>query len=114
MNDKIYVPEYTPQKYPCVTYSQSYIRAYKTQPRRNSVIDRDTFYFNNHYDRVSDTQIFGNYDISLVCLPEAQLTDNYFYRHDIDNILIVFIIISLVTIYFPFRLFLKLFKKGGF
>ena len=39
-------------------------------------------------------------------------TDNYYYRVDFVNILLMFFIMSIFIIYIPFKLFSKIFRKG--
>lgn len=113
MNSKIYVPNYTLQKYPCVVYSENNIRAYYSVPQPNRTISYDIFYIRNHYDSFTYQQTFGNNIGNIQCVPNHRLTDDVYYRHDIDSILILFIIFVLVGFIFPFKLIMKLFKRGA-
>lgn len=43
----------------------------------------------------------------------SNFTDNYYYRIDFVNILLMFFIMSIFIIYIPLKIFSKLFRKGG-
>ena len=105
----IYVPNHN--NYNCIVYQSNHLRAYKQDPNINNVVDVDYIYFTNHYDIVSykqNTSNWGTYE----CIPSNQVTDDYFYRHDITDILIFFTILLFFTVLIPIKIFSKLFKKG--
>lgn len=107
---KIYVPEYTPQKYPCVRISSSTLRAYHQTPQSNRVIEYTEFYLANHYMSVDGTQQFSN-TVNVICEPQINLTNEYWYRTDIADLLLAFAILVVATIYFPFKLFERIFRR---
>lgn len=101
---KIYVPDL--QNYKCfVVRDANTIRAYKEIPQRNTEIDYRDYFINSHYLYNDSTQSFGNYSTYLpVCLDNDVLTDSVYYRNDFDSILVIFFIMLLVLIYFPFKI----------
>lgn len=42
----------------------------------------------------------------------SSFTDNFYYRIDFTNILIMFTIMSIFIVYLPIKLFSKIFRKG--
>lgn len=111
MANKIYIPDYTPQKYPCVVYSNAYLTAYREMPRANTYVAFDRFYQSDHYNSVTQAQQFGN-TVNVTCLPSNQLTSDFYYRNDLADILLVFAIIAVVGFGIPFKLIMKLVKRG--
>ncbi len=121
MNDtKLYVPDYSSSTFPCVVVRDSNtIRAYKQTPYNppyNQTIDIPyiDFYLNSNYIYTENTQRFSYSTALPICLDNAILTDNYYHRNDLDSILIVFVIFCFFAIYIPFKIVMRLFKKGGF
>ena len=121
MNDsKLYVPDYSSIKYPCVVVRDSNtIRAYKQTPYNppyNQIVDIPfvDFYLNSNYIYTENTQRFSNNTSLPICLSSSNLTDNYYHRNDLDSILIVFVIFCFFALYIPFKVIMRLFKKGGF
>lgn len=104
----IYLPN---TDYACyVVRDSNTIRAYETQPRLNTNVDYTDYYVNSHYIYTNGTQQFGQYATLPVCMG-ATITDNVFYRNDIADILITFIIIVLVCFYFPYRIISRAFGR---
>lgn len=106
-----YVPNF--QDYACVNIrNQEVMRAYKTLPTNNSNIDYDDYYYNSHYFSHSGTETFNQFSTLPDCIDSSLLTDNFYYRNDFDNILIVFVIISIIVITLPLKLFHVIFRRG--
>ncbi len=107
----IYVPDI--QNYKCfVVQSSDIIRAYKEVPQRNTEVEYRDYYINSNYIYKDNTQSFGNYQTYLpVCLSTDVVTDNVFYRNDIDSILIIFVIMVIFSFYIPFKIFMRLFRR---
>ena len=107
---KIYVPDLT--NYKCyVVRSDSTIRAYKEIPRNNFDIEYRDYYFTANYMYQDGIQSFGSYSTLPVCLGNSVLTTDYYYRNDFPDILLMFLIISLVGIYLPFKVLFRLFRR---
>lgn len=101
---KIYVPDLT--NYKCyVVRNDSTIRAYKDIPKNNTDVQYRDYYFTANYMYQDGIQSFGSYSTLPICLDNSVLTNDYYYRNDFPNILIMFFIISLVSIYLPYKIF---------
>ena len=106
----LYVPNV--EDYQCVVIRDSEtIRAYKTTPTYNSSSDYDDYFYNSHYIKQSGTQQFGTYTTLPVCQNTSVLTDNYIYRNDFHNILLMFIIL-VILIFLPIWEIVKRFFRG--
>lgn len=106
----IYVPDMT--NYKCyVIRSDSTMRAYKEIPNYNTEIDYRDYYYNSNYLYQDGTQTFSNYSTLPVCLDNSKLTTDYYYRNDFPSILLSFLIIALIGIYLPFKVFFRLFRR---
>ncbi len=107
----IYVPDVD---YACYYVpSEGVIRAYEQVPRNNIEVNYRDYYINSSYLYKDGEQSFGSYSTIPVCLSNDIITDNFLYRNDIDKIMLTFIIFVIILIYFPLKVFSKLFKKGG-
>lgn len=105
----LYVPNL--DNYECVVILNSdTIRAYKEQPRLNSNIDYDDYYFNSHYISQYGTQRFTQYTNLPSCIDSSNLTNEFYYRNDISDIFIcILFIMILLTI--PFKILFRLFRR---
>ena len=108
--NKIYVPDLS--NYKCIVVrNDSTIRAYKEVPANNREVSYRDYFYTSNYLYQDGTQSFSNYTTLPVCIDTANLTDNYYYRNDFPNILIMFSIISIVGIYLPYRIFSHLCRR---
>ncbi len=105
----IYVPDLNYKCY--VVRDSNTIRAYSQTPTRNQDISYRDYFINSNYLYQDGTQNFGNYSNLPVCLTNDVLTDNVYYRNDLDSILIVFLIISIFSFYIPIKVFKRLFRR---
>lgn len=107
--NNVYVPN---TSYACyVVYDKDTIRAYHQTPTYNTDIDYTDYFINSHYLERPGRVQFNQYYTLPTCLDSNILTDDFHYRNDYSSILIIFIIFSLVAIYWPIRLFSRIFKK---
>lgn len=105
----VYVPS---SSCACVSITNgNYLRCYLERPRQNSTINYTDFYFDSHYIGVEGRQTFSQYSTIPTCLSNNDITNNVFYRHDIDSILIIFFIILLICFYFPYRIVSRAFGR---
>lgn len=110
---KIYVPE--KERYKCyVVQSEGVIRGYEEIPKNNTTINYRDYYINSDYIFRDGHQTFGTNSTLPFCLSADIITDDYYYRLDFYKILIMFLIISIVCIYIPLKIFFKIFKRGAF
>lgn len=112
--EHIYLPVENVNDFKCYHfYNADTIRAYKKVPQLDSSSDYVDFYINSHYLKNNGTQTWGSYHSNLPsCLSTDSITNNYFYRNDLFDILGCFMILSIFCIYFPISLFSKCFKRG--
>lgn len=106
---KIYVPDSSSQCY--VVRDSNTIRAYQTRPTHNSEVNYIDYYINSHYLSQNGTQQFNNYSTIPTCIDNSLITDEIYYRNDLDSILIIFIIIILFCFYFPYKIISRLFGR---
>ena len=107
----IYVPDL--ENYKCfVVQSSDTIRAYKQVPQRNTEIEYRDYFINANYIYKDGTQSFGNYTTYLpVCLSTEVVSNNVFYRNDIDGILTIFSIMCIISFYIPIKVFTRFFRR---
>lgn len=106
----IYVPDL--ENYKCyVIRSDTTMRAYKELPQNNKEIEYRDYYYNSNYMYQDGTQSFSSYSTLPVCLSDTIITDNVFYRNDIDSILIIFLVMSIFSFYIPLKVFMRLFRR---
>lgn len=107
---KIYVPELN--NYECyVVQSEGVIRAYEEVPRYNSTINYRDYYINSDYIFRDGVQQFGNYSTIPVCLPADNLTNDFYYRTDISDIMIIFIIMAIICVFLPIKILFRFFRR---
>lgn len=107
---KIYVPD--KENYKCfVVRSEEVIRAYEEIPRNNTEIIYRDYYYNSNYLYNDGVQSFSQYTTLPVCLANDIITDNVYYRNDIDSILVIFFILAIICIYIPLKIFMRLFRR---
>lgn len=106
----IYVPNL--EDYDCfVVNSSDTIRAYETTPTQGATVSFRDYYINSSYIYKDGTQNFSQYSSIPVCLVPNELTNDVFYRNDIDKILVIFFIILLICFYFPYKIISRLFGR---
>jgi len=112
MSEYIYVPSFESNSCVTIDYLNSgYIRVYERTPQINSTISYTDYFVNNHYFSRTGVQSFGNYYTSVNCVDNSRVTSNYYYRSDLDSILVCFLIILIIGFYFPFKIICRMFKR---
>lgn len=108
----IYVPDL--ENYKCfVVQSEGVIRAYEEVPKNNQTINYRDYYINSSYIYRDSNQTFSQYSSLPTCLSSSVLTNDFQHRIDYPDILIIFVVYSFFGLYLPFKLIMKLFKKGS-
>ena len=88
------------------------IRAYSSRPQINTSSNYVDFYINSHYLEKEGTQTWGNYTQYLpTCISSSAITTDFYYRNDMSQILIMFIILCIFIFYIPIKVFLRLFRR---
>lgn len=106
----IYVPD--TENYSCfVVQNEDVIRAYTSKPRNNATIDYRDYYLHSNYIYKDGQQTFNQYTTLPVCLEESVVTSDYFYRVDIDSILICIFILSIFIIGIPLKIVFRFFRR---
>lgn len=105
----IYVPDLNYKCY--VVQSEGVIRAYEEIPTYNTNIDYRDYYIKSNYIYKDGNQSFGSYTNLPVCLSSDTLTDQIYYRNDLDSILIIFLIMCIFIFYIPIKIFCRLFRR---
>lgn len=85
------------------------IRAYNNDPILNQNISYTDFFINSHYLTKTGSELIQSVP---VCINNDLLTNDVYYRNDLPDILIIFLIISIFAFYIPFRVVLRFFKKS--
>lgn len=106
---KIYVPNTNAQCY--VIKDSNTIRAYESKPTLNTSVNYTDYFINTHYLSQNGTQQFSQYTILPTCIDNSLITDDFYYRLDLDSILIIFIIILIFCFYFPYKIITRLFGR---
>lgn len=106
----IYVPDI--ENYKCfIVRNESTIRAYKEVPTNNATVDYRDYFYNSNYMYQDGSQSFSQYTTLPVCLNSNEITDNVYYRADLDSILIIFTILCVFGLWIPLKVFLRLFRR---
>lgn len=108
---KIFVPKDTTYNKCYVVQSEGVIRGYEEVPQTNRTINYRDYYINSDYIYRDGTQIFSSYSTPPTCLASSVITNDYWYRLDLTNVLLNVTIISLFGLYLPWRIFKSLFGK---
>lgn len=100
----IYVPD--TENYSCfVVRSENVIRAYTQVPKNNTTIRYRDYYYNSNYLYNDGEQSFSQYTTLPVCLSNDLITDDFYYRNDFPDILIMFFILSFFILFIPYKIF---------
>lgn len=110
---KIYVPEDSTYNKCYVIQSENTIRAYDRLPNYNSSYNYRDYYIRSDYVYRDNSGTWNQYSTLPVCLDSDVITHDFWYRLDLPDILIMFLIINIFGIWLPTKIFSKLFKKGG-
>lgn len=72
----------------------------------------DCYYIYPKLDYINSEKTSCNVTNLTNTIPYTDFTDNYYYRVDFTNILIMFLIMSIFVIYIPIKIVSKIFRKG--
>lgn len=108
---KIFVPEDDTYNKCYVVQSEGVIRGYDRQPNYNLSYNYRDYYIRSDYIFKDGTGNWSQYSTLPVCLSSDIITNDYWYRLDITNVLINVLIISLFGLYLPWRIFKSIFGR---
>lgn len=107
--DNIYLPIDDINDFSCYSIqSNGIIRAYYTQPRNNSNSNYIDFDTRNHYFELNGNQSWSQYSTLPQCLPKQSITNDYVYRTDFSDILIIVLVFSIFCFYLPYKVFSRI------
>ncbi len=112
---KFYVPD---KSFACYEVIDRHtIRAYKEKPVYSKNIEYFDIYLdaNYLYGSTNTTWFWYNSESSHSnlpsCIDKNDLTTDYYYRNDIADILIIFVILAIFIIYLPYKIFSRFFGR---
>lgn len=108
---KIYVPQDNTYNKCYVVQNEEVIRAYDRTPTNNVSYNYRDYYIRSDYIYKDGSGTWSQYTTLPVCLSSSVITNDYWYRLDITNVLINVFIISLFGLYLPFKIFKALFGR---
>lgn len=108
----IYVPQTEIYNKCYVVQSEGVIRGYDTVPRNNVNYTYRDYYINSSYIYRDGNGSWSQYSTLPTCLSSTDITNDYWYRLDLPNVLVMFLIVNIFGIYLPIKIFSKLFRKG--
>lgn len=108
---KFFVPQDSNYDDCYVVQSEGVIRGYAQTPQVNTTVNYRDYYVNSHYMYKDGSQTFSNYSSPPTCLSSTTLTNNVFYRNDIDGILTVFLILSIFCFWIPYKIISRAFGR---
>lgn len=111
--NNIYLPVDSSENFACYTViDKDTIRGYYTQPEVNSSSYYIDFYINSHYLEKQGYQTWGQWNTSLPdCLPRESITNDFYYRNDLPDILIIIMFLFIFIILFPYKIICRLFGR---
>lgn len=104
----IYMPEDTTYNKCYVVQSSDIIRGYDRVPKNNESYNYRDYYINSSYIYKDGYSNWGSYTNLPICLDSNVITNNMWYRQDIDKIVIVFGFIFFFIFFFIVKLFKRL------
>lgn len=111
MNEKIFIPSSNIYNKCYVVQSSDVIRGYDTTPSYNTSYNYRDYYINSSYIFRDGSGTWSNYSTLPVCLSSSDITNDYWYRLDMPNILLMFLIINIFAIYLPIKIFMKILPR---
>lgn len=106
----IYVPNDENYNSCYVIKDKDTIRVYKELPVENQSIEYKDYFINSHYIYNYGLETFTE-NINFQCLDNSLITDDFYYRNDFVDILLIFFIFFIFVIYIPLNFIFKLFRK---
>lgn len=109
--NNIYLPEDTTYNKCYVVQNENVIRGYDRVPSNNSNYNYRDYYINSNYIYKDGTGQWSNYTTLPTCLDNNVITNDFYYRNDICDILLIFLILFIFIVYIPIKIVFRLFKK---
>lgn len=107
----IYVPRDTTYNKCYVVQNEEVIRGYDRIPQNNSTYNYRDYYIRSDYIYKDGSGQWSQYTSLPTCLSSDTISNSYWYRIDLSNILIIFLVLFIFIIKYPYRLFIRLFGR---
>lgn len=91
--------------------NSGYIRVYDRTPYANSTINYTDYFIDKDYITRTGSQSFGNYNYSLNCQSHDNFTTDFYYRVDLDKILVIFLIMAIFIVLVPLKIVSRFFRR---
>jgi hypothetical protein len=109
--NNLYLPESTIFNKCYVVQNEDVIRAYDTIPSNNTSYNYRDYYINSNYIYKDGSGTWSQYSTLPICLSPEIITNDFYYRNDFADILIIFFIFSLFIVYIPFKIISRAFGR---
>lgn len=107
----IYVPQDSTYNKCYVVQNEDVIRGYDRVPQNNVSYNYRDYYINSDYIYKDGNGSWSQYTTLPVCLSSDTITNSFWYRIDLSHILIIFAILFVFIVKYPYRLFIRLFGR---
>ena len=108
--DNVYLPVYDTNNCAYIQ-SSDVIRVYDTRPTNNSTVGYRDYFINSNYIYNVGSQSFGSYSTIPQCISQDRITTDVFYRNDIADIMIIFIIFAFISFWCPWKIIIRMFRR---
>lgn len=108
---RIYVPNDTTYNKCYVLQNENVIRGYDRIPSNNTNYNYRDYYIHSDYIYKDGSGNWSQYTTLPTCLPNSDITNDFYYRVDFDKILVIFFILLIFCFYFPYRLVSRIFGR---
>lgn len=103
----VYVPDLD---YACYTiYDKDTIRAYHVMPEKGSETPYTDFFIHSDYYTKNGKELIS--ETLPICLESTKLTNDIYYRTDLANILVIFLIFCIFVFLIPIKILLRFFRR---
>lgn len=107
----IYVPQDSTYNKCYVVQNEEVIRGYDRIPQNNSSYNYRDYYIRSDYIFKDGSGSWSQYSNLPVCLSSDIISNSYWYRLDLSNILIIFFVLFIFIVKYPYRLFMRIFGR---
>lgn len=94
-----------------VVQNEDVIRGYDRTPSNNTSYNYRDYYIHSDYIYKDGNGTWSQYSTLPVCLSSSVITNDYYYRVDLSNIMIIFFVMFFFIVYIPIKLFSRLFGR---
>lgn len=107
----IYLPNDVTYNKCYVVQNEDVIRAYNVKPQNNISYKYRDYYINSDYIFKDGEGTWSQYTTLPICLDNSVITNDFYYRTDFADILVMFTIFAIFIFYLPFKIFMRLFRR---